>query len=55
MLADGNGEVGAQAQVAAGGIGEGEGAAADFFAVAVQENIGRLKALRANSRARRTV
>ena len=43
LLADRNGEIGPQAQFAARRIGQGEGAAADFLARTVEENIGRLQ------------
>ena len=39
----GNGEIGAQAQFAARRIGQGEGAAADFLARTVEENVGGLQ------------
>src|SRR6185437_4975858 len=43
LVTDGNGEIGAQAQIAPRWIGEGEGAAADFLARTIQENIGGLE------------
>ena len=48
--ADGNGEIGAQAQLDTFGIGEHEGAAADLLARAVEEDFGRLKDRRLDAR-----
>ncbi len=43
MLANGNGEIGAQRQLAARRIGQGESAAADFLAGTVEKNFRRLQ------------
>ena len=43
LAADRNGEVGAQAQFTPRRVHQGEGAAADFLAGTVQENLGRLQ------------
>src|SRR6185437_3260482 len=43
MFADRNGEIGAQAQFASRQVGQGEGAAADFLARAVEKYFGRLQ------------
>src|SRR5580693_7415871 len=42
-MADGNGEIGAQAEIAPRRIGERESPAADFLARTVQENVGGLE------------